>query len=211
MKQNNYFSFLLGLIVMAVFASCSSTQYAAHFAPSKYDAHAQDKKEHPGEEVLASQEEAPDAAIEEMAERSGAVEVKSDAVPRAATIKQLIKDAEMPDENEFTARQQEILAQTRERLQNMTRQEKRTLKRELRNVKLSDYTKNLPSYENMGITDTQQVENTLLLVIVTILVPPLGVFLHQGAINTKFWVSLLLTLLFYVPGLIYSLIVVLGS
>lgn len=210
MKQINYFSFLLSLMVMAVFASCSSTQYAAHFAPSKYDAPAQDKKELPAEEMLASQDEAADEALEEIATRSAADEVKSDAVPRVATLKKLITEAEMPDEKTFTARQQEILAETRERLQNMTRQEKRELRRELRNVKLSDYTKNLPSYENMGIAGTQQVENTLLLVIVTILLPPLGVFLHQGAINTQFWISLLLTLLFYVPGLIYSLIVVLG-
>lgn len=210
MKQINYFSFLLSLMVMAVFASCSSTQYAAHFAPSKYDAPAQDKKELPAEEMLASQDEAADEALEEMTTRSAADEVKSDAVPRVATLKKLITEAEMPDEKTFTARQQEILAETRERLQNMTRQEKRELRRELRNVKLSDYTKNLPSYENMGIAGTQQVENTLLLVIVTILLPPLGVFLHQGAINTQFWISLLLTLLFYVPGLIYSLIVVLG-
>lgn len=55
------------------------------------------------------------------------------------------------------------------------------------------------------------VTNQLLLVIITILLPPLGVYLHQGEINSKFWISLLLTLLFYVPGLIYSLIVVLGS
>uniref|UniRef100_UPI0006850D23 YqaE/Pmp3 family membrane protein n=1 Tax=Cesiribacter andamanensis TaxID=649507 RepID=UPI0006850D23 len=48
----------------------------------------------------------------------------------------------------------------------------------------------------------------MLLVIITILLPPLGVFLHQGEINAKFWISLLLTLLFYVPGLIYSLLVI---
>lgn len=55
------------------------------------------------------------------------------------------------------------------------------------------------------------VTSQLLLVIITILLPPLGVYLHQGEINNRFWISLLLTLLFYVPGLIYSLIVVLGS
>lgn len=55
------------------------------------------------------------------------------------------------------------------------------------------------------------VDNQLLLVIITILLPPLGVYLHQGEINSKFWISLLLTLLFYIPGLIYSLIVVLGA
>ncbi|RPD48291.1 YqaE/Pmp3 family membrane protein [Paracnuella aquatica] len=55
------------------------------------------------------------------------------------------------------------------------------------------------------------VDNQLLLVIITILLPPLGVYLHEGEINTRFWISLLLTLLFYIPGLIYSLIVVLGA
>lgn len=53
--------------------------------------------------------------------------------------------------------------------------------------------------------------NTVLLVILAILLPPLAVFLHQGEINTKFWISLLLTLLFFLPGVIYALLVVLGE
>ncbi len=53
-------------------------------------------------------------------------------------------------------------------------------------------------------------EQTILLVILAILLPPLAVYLHQNAINTKFWISLVLTLLFWVPGVIYSLLVVLG-
>lgn len=56
-------------------------------------------------------------------------------------------------------------------------------------------------------TDT----NTLLLVILAILLPPLAVYLHQGEINTKFWISLLLTLIFWLPGIIYALIVILGD
>ena len=52
--------------------------------------------------------------------------------------------------------------------------------------------------------------NTLLLVLIAILLPPLAVFLHEKAINAKFWISLLLTLLFYLPGLIYALVVILG-
>ncbi|HKL39835.1 MAG TPA: YqaE/Pmp3 family membrane protein [Cryomorphaceae bacterium] len=51
-------------------------------------------------------------------------------------------------------------------------------------------------------------EATLLVIILTILLPPLGVALVFG-IGTEFWISLILTLLFYVPGLIYSLIVIL--
>ena len=53
--------------------------------------------------------------------------------------------------------------------------------------------------------------NTLLLVILAILLPPLAVYLHEGEINTKFWIDLLLTLLFYLPGMIYALIVVLNK
>jgi uncharacterized membrane protein YqaE (UPF0057 family) len=52
--------------------------------------------------------------------------------------------------------------------------------------------------------------NTILLVILAILLPPLAVYLHEGVINGKFWLSLLLTLLFWLPGVIYALIVVLG-
>lgn len=52
--------------------------------------------------------------------------------------------------------------------------------------------------------------NTLLLVLIAILLPPLAVYLHEGTINSKFWISLILTLLFYIPGLIYSLIVILS-
>lgn len=55
------------------------------------------------------------------------------------------------------------------------------------------------------------VDNKLLLVIVAILLPPLAVFLHQDEFNTKVLIALILWLLFYVPGLIYALIVILGK
>ncbi len=53
--------------------------------------------------------------------------------------------------------------------------------------------------------------NRLLEIIVTILLPPVGVLIHQGKVDSKFWIDLLLWLLFYIPGLIYGLIVVLGD
>jgi uncharacterized membrane protein YqaE (UPF0057 family) len=52
--------------------------------------------------------------------------------------------------------------------------------------------------------------NTALLVVLAILLPPLAVYLHEGVINGKFWLDLILTLLFYLPGMIYALIVVLS-
>lgn len=55
--------------------------------------------------------------------------------------------------------------------------------------------------------DSQRVE-TIVLVILAILIPPLAVYLAKG-LGTEFWISLILTLLFFLPGVIYSLIVVL--
>ena len=52
--------------------------------------------------------------------------------------------------------------------------------------------------------------NTLLLVILSILLPPLAVYLHDGVINSHFWIDLILTLIFWLPGVIYALIIVLG-
>jgi uncharacterized membrane protein YqaE (UPF0057 family) len=57
----------------------------------------------------------------------------------------------------------------------------------------------------------EPVASTVVQVIFAILIPPLGVFLHEGVINGRFWIDLLLTIIFYIPGMIYALIVVLGS
>ena len=64
--------------------------------------------------------------------------------------------------------------------------------------------------------------NLLLLIVLSILIPPLAVYLHEGEINARFWISVLLTILGYLlfgfagifflgslPGIIYALIVVL--
>lgn len=49
----------------------------------------------------------------------------------------------------------------------------------------------------------------LLYVIVAILIPWLGVLLYEGGITSNFWITLLLWFLFYLPGLIYALLVIL--
>jgi len=77
--------------------------------------------------------------------------------------------------------------------------------------RISDVKKQLKLFkenQRQGKTDDDQ---TILLVILAILLPPLAVYLHENAVNTKFWISLLLTILFWVPGVIYALLVVLGA
>jgi uncharacterized membrane protein YqaE (UPF0057 family) len=52
--------------------------------------------------------------------------------------------------------------------------------------------------------------NTLLLVLIAILLAPLAVYLHESEINNRFWIDILLWLLFYFPGLVYALIIILS-
>lgn len=51
---------------------------------------------------------------------------------------------------------------------------------------------------------------TVLRLIASILIPPLGVFLKRG-LGWSFAISIVLTLLAYVPGLLYAIWVVLFS
>lgn len=44
----------------------------------------------------------------------------------------------------------------------------------------------------------------VLRIILSILIPPLGVFLQVG-IGPQFWINILLTLLGYVPGLVHAI------
>jgi uncharacterized membrane protein YqaE (UPF0057 family) len=49
----------------------------------------------------------------------------------------------------------------------------------------------------------------ILLAILCVLLPPLAVYLHQNKqTNNKFWLSVILSLLFWVPGIIYAILVV---
>jgi uncharacterized membrane protein YqaE (UPF0057 family) len=52
------------------------------------------------------------------------------------------------------------------------------------------------------------INQTVLLVIIAILLPPAAVFLKVG-ITTQFWINVILTLLGYVPGILHALWVVL--
>lgn len=48
----------------------------------------------------------------------------------------------------------------------------------------------------------------LLKIILAILLPPLGVLVQEG-LNANFWISVLLTILGYIPGIIFALYIIL--
>ena len=64
------------------------------------------------------------------------------------------------------------------------------------------------SHTKPVIVDKSQEVDTLIKVILSVLLPPLAVFLHEG-LGNRFWISLILTLLVWVPGVVFALLVVL--
>lgn len=84
-----------------------------------------------------------------------------------------------------------------------------SLSRKDRRLRIKEAKSVIKEYKAEKNAGSQPSTNQLLLVILAILLPPLAVYLHEGVINNKFWLDLILTLLFFLPGVIYALIVVL--
>lgn len=56
-------------------------------------------------------------------------------------------------------------------------------------------------------TTLQASQPSILAIALAVLLPPIGVWMARG-IGFSFWVSLVLTLLAYVPGMIFSVVAV---
>jgi uncharacterized membrane protein YqaE (UPF0057 family) len=86
----------------------------------------------------------------------------------------------------------------------------KSLSRKEKKERLKDVKKELKAYKAAKKSGDAST-NTILLAILAIILPPLAVYLHQGEINKKFWIDLILTLIFWLPGIIYALIVIFGE
>lgn len=64
---------------------------------------------------------------------------------------------------------------------------------------------------NNGAMDVANEPDTVLLVILAFLIPPLAVYLYEGEWTKRCTVNLILTLLCGVPGLIHALVIILGN
>jgi uncharacterized membrane protein YqaE (UPF0057 family) len=86
-----------------------------------------------------------------------------------------------------------------------------SLSRKEKKARIKEVKKEIKAYKKAKRAGAEPSDDTVLLAILAILLPPLAVYLHQGEINNKFWISLLLTLLFWLPGVIYAFIVIFGK
>jgi uncharacterized membrane protein YqaE (UPF0057 family) len=60
--------------------------------------------------------------------------------------------------------------------------------------------------KKQGATRQHDDANTILVILLCIFLPPVAVLIVKG-VSTEFWLDLLLTLLFWLPGMIYAFIV----
>jgi uncharacterized membrane protein YqaE (UPF0057 family) len=84
-----------------------------------------------------------------------------------------------------------------------------SLSRKERRARIKESKKYLKEYRAAKKAGKSKTEtDQTLLIILCILLPPLAVYLKEDAVDTKFWISLILTLIFWIPGIIYALLVV---
>jgi uncharacterized membrane protein YqaE (UPF0057 family) len=87
----------------------------------------------------------------------------------------------------------------------------KSLSKKEKKARIKEVRKELKAFKKDKKAGREASDNTVLLCILAILLPPLAVYLHEGEVNNRFWISLLLTLLFWLPGVIYALIIILGD
>lgn len=87
----------------------------------------------------------------------------------------------------------------------------RELPRSERKARLKEVRKELKHFKQLKKEGKEPIASEVVIIICAILIPPLGVYLYEGEITNRFWISLLLTILFFIPGMIYSLLVVTDS
>ena len=80
----------------------------------------------------------------------------------------------------------------------LSKQEKKIIKQRVKGI-VKTHKKELKQKQN---------DETIILALLSIFLPPLAVYLYEDSITTNFWVDLILTLLFWIPGIIFALLVI---
>ncbi|MBW8049921.1 MAG: YqaE/Pmp3 family membrane protein [Cytophagales bacterium] len=80
----------------------------------------------------------------------------------------------------------------------LSKQEKKKFKKQAKTLIKVARRESGPEYDDKFI----------LCVILAFLLPPLSVYLYENSLTINFWVDLLLTLIFWIPGIIFALLVI---
>jgi len=83
-----------------------------------------------------------------------------------------------------------------------------SLSKKEQKLRVKEAKKQVKAFKKERKTNKSANVEMWVLIVLAILLPPLAVYLHQGEINGKFWLSILFWFLFIIPGIIYALLVV---
>lgn len=203
---------LLSVVFLICLWSCAP-RYGAHF--QKTSDEARFYSTHTAQKIVSAPEAlasiAPDGVKREMplAEPAPAASDK-ELMDKLLALQRRQNKGNISEKKVQKKKEALVLEAVRSKLGSMSPDEKKAFRKSVRQAKSDIREKATANHAPAAVASGMDVsESTLLLVLITILIPPLGVYLYEDEINEKFWIALVLTLLFYVPGLIYSLIVIL--
>ena len=106
---------------------------------------------------------------------------------------------------EVVAPAQKTVANKPSKKVKFTKEEKKEVKK-MNDSERAELINNLP--DNPAVANATEADQVVL-VLLSIFIPPLAVFLNNG-LGTEFWIDLILTILGWLPGMIYALLLVLG-
>ncbi len=195
MKQIYKITPYLALII--IFQNCSP-KYTASFQKT-------DSKYYNTANQTVENEELEEQIVEETTQPELLASTNEEVVEQVITENVIKSKAERSKQLEkanrnLNEREKEILNEVRESLKSMTKEEKQALR--------STFKEKL---KEMKKSDRRDDAAFVLIVILSIIIPPVGMLLYEGEITNRFWLSLVLTLLGILPGIIYTLYVVLGG
>lgn len=188
MKIFNYSTLIVCLLALVAF-SCAP-KYGAHFNKTKSNFY---KPAVAVETEKSIETTHSDEAMEKIGRKNVVASVENEVYPEAPSqIRERLEKYKAKTE----AIKKKDLSKKEEK--KAIKKEKKKLKKDLRR-EIKKEVKALKKDEVEG--------DYVLMMILAIIIPPLGVGLTYG-LTAEFWISLLLTLIFWLPGAIYSVIVV---
>lgn len=182
--MKNHILFIPALIAL-FFTSCSTT----HFSQAGRDAFT----------IQSGVQATPPAAVSAPVEMS---RIEPEMVNLGHSSMQLRPEFQIPP---FDASEKVMRKTARAEMQQFTREQKKELRKAILYAYLG---KEMPEPEKAGSKDGAPFIDQTAAAIIAFFIPPLGAGLYFGK-DKRTWISLGLTLLFWLPGAIYSIIVIL--
>ena len=108
---------------------------------------------------------------------------------------------------ELPAEKIEQLKQVKEAIKDYTAFNRVNRKIEFTNMETKNTDNNIAQKNHISSNKTSEV----LIAILCIFLPPIGVIVYEDTVTANFWVDLLLTFIFWIPGIIFAFLVCFGG